>query len=156
MKNLKLFLDGEDDEDLTIGLVRLTKEIPDYELFYTINTINGSDFKRIEDLTKIGTYYDYSHPRFEAYQKDTKACIQFIANISAQSIQKQEVTELFVEEDNVNYLLPNHKDVDYLLKSSDSFADFSVILLPENLMFQMQDFELSSNDELYQLIQYYE
>lgn len=156
MKSLKLFLDTEEEEDLTLGLIRLTKEIPDYELFFLINRINDAEFNRIKDITKIGTYYDYFHPRFEAYQKETKTCIQFIANKSVQSIQKQEVTELFVEEDHVNYLLPNHKDVDYLLKSSDSYADFSVILLPENLMFQTQEFKLSSYDELYQLIQYYE
>ncbi|MCG7281033.1 IPExxxVDY family protein [Chryseobacterium taklimakanense] len=156
MKSLKLFLDTADEDDLTLGLIRLAKEIPDYELFYHINRINDSEFKRIADIVKIGTYYDYYHPRFEAYHKETKACIQFIANKSVQSKQKQEVTELFADEENVNYLLPNDKDVDYLLKSSDSFVDFSVILLPESLMFQMQEYELSSQDELFQLIQYYE
>lgn len=36
------------------------------------------------------------------------------------------------------------------------FADFSLILLPENLVFQIQEYLLSSDEELYQLIQYYE
>lgn len=156
MKSLKLFLDTEDEEDLNLGLIRLTREIPDYELFYHINGINGVGFKRIKELRKTGVYYDYYHQRFEAYFAHNKSCIQFIANKSSESVQKQQVTELFVEENEVNYLLPNHKDVDYLLKSSDSFADFSVILLPETFMFQLQEFQLSSDDELFQLIQYYE
>lgn len=156
MKSLKLFLDTEDEEDLNLGLIRLTREIPDYELFYHINGINGVGFKRIKELRKTRVYYDYYHQRFEAYFAHNKSCIQFIANKSSESVQKQQVTELFVEENEVNFLLPNHKDVDYLLKSSDSFADFSVILLPETFMFQLQEFQLSSDDELFQLIQYYE
>ena len=155
MKNLKLFLESEEDEDLTLGLVRLAKEIPDYELFYQINQINGSQFKRTGDLRKSGTFYDYFHPKFEAYHTETKTCFTFIANKSVESHKKQEINELFAE-GSINYLLEGHKDVDYIMKTNDAFGDFSLILWPENLVFHIQNYPLSSNEELYQLIQYYE
>ena len=156
MKSLKLFLDAEDEEELTLALVRLSKKTAPHEFFFEVNHLSGSQFQRISDLEITGTYYNYFHARFEAYHKETKTCFQFLANASHHSINKKEVTELFTEEQSVNYLLPIHKDVDYLLKTSDTFADFSLILLPENLVFPLQEILLSSQEELYQLIQYYE
>lgn len=63
---------------------------------------------------------------------------------------------LFSDEEDVNFLLPDCKDVDYIIKTSDNIAEFSLILLPENMMFQIQNLELTSDDELFHLIQYYE
>ena len=156
MKTQKFSLEIEKDEEITLGLVRLTKEVPDYELFYHLNSINPFKFNRIKDLLFRGTYYDYYFPRFEAFHRTEKSCVHFIANHSSHSIQKKIPTELFNTEDSTKYLLENFPDVNYFIKSSEPFDDFSLILLPENLMFQIQDFQLSPNEELYQLIQYYE
>lgn len=156
MKNQRFLLSEEDEEDLTIGLVRLTKNIPAHELFFSINSINESKLKRIDDVRKEGYYFDYFHSRFETYHFETQTCFQFISNKSTEHFQKEEITQLFVDESDINYLLPNHKDVDYILKTSDTFADFSLILLPENLMFHIEEFHLDSDEELYHLIQYYE
>lgn len=156
MKSQKLLLSDDEDEDLTLGLVRLTKDVPDHELFFKINHNNESKFSRIDDLKKIGKYNDYYHSRFETYHFETKTCIQFIANKSSKYLEKKEQNELFSEEDIVNYLLPFHQEVDYIIKTSEIIPNFSLILLPENLMFPIQNFQLSSDDELYQLIQYYE
>lgn len=74
-----------------------------------------------------------------------------------QKVNKKKVqTELFTEEENIKFLLNNQVDVEYILHSSEQFPDFSVILLPENLVFPIQDYTLSSDEELYQIIQYYE
>ena len=64
--------------------------------------------------------------------------------------------QLFLDESNIKFLLNLHQDADYILTNSDMFTDFSLILLPENLVFQIQEYLLSSDEELYQLIQYYE
>lgn len=156
MKNLKLFLDDEQEEDLSLGLIRLVKNIPDYEFFYHINSQNELKFKRIDDLIKSGMYNDYAHARFEAYHFETKTSFQVISNKSIIKHKKKEQQELFSDEEEINYLLPFHQDVDYIIKTSDNIGNFSLILPAENLMFPIQDFKLSSNDELYELIQYYE
>lgn len=156
MKNQKLLLSDDEEDDLTLGLVRLAKDVPDFELFYAINRLNESQFSRIKDVTKTGIYHDYFHPRFETYHFETKTCIQFISNKSSHFLAKKEQTELFSDEDEIHYLLPSYPEVDYIIKMSDFIPDFSLILLPENTTFPIQDFQLSSSSELYHLIQYYE
>ena len=156
MKTQKFTLEIDEDDAITLGLVRLIKDVPDYELFHHLNVLNPFKFSRIADLIFSGKYYDYHFPRFEAFHPDTKICIHFIANQSSESFQKKITTELFNTEGDTKNLLDHFPDVNYLIKTSEPFVDFSVILLPENLVFQIQDFELSPIEELYQLIQYYE
>ncbi|MDM1554333.1 IPExxxVDY family protein [Chryseobacterium indologenes] len=157
MEIQKLYdLDDIEFEDIAIGLVRLAKDIPAHEFFYKINQLNNLSFSRKKDLVFHGDYYDYFFPRFEAYHKFSKTCFTFISNKSSESKQKKVQTELFTEEENIKFLLNNQVDVEYILHSSDQFPDFSVILLPENLVFPIQDYTLSSDEELYQIIQYYE
>ena len=156
MKKQKILLDiEEEEEDITLGLVRLVKEIADYELFFHINALNSLNFSRITDFIQEKSFYNYYFPRFQAFHTESQICVQFISNKSAHFIQKKTSLELFAEEQETKYLLPNFQDVDYLLWTSEPFDDFSVILLPENLVFQIQSFPLSSNEELFQTIQYY-
>lgn len=157
MEIQKLYdLDDIEFEDIAIGLVRLAKNIPAHEFFYKINQNNNLTFSRKQDMVFHGDYYDYYFPRFEAYHKFTKTCFTFISNKSSESKQKKIQIELFSEEENIKFLLNNQVDVEYILHSSEQFPDFSVILLPENLVFPIQDYTLSSEEELYQIIQYYE
>ncbi|UOE40760.1 IPExxxVDY family protein [Chryseobacterium suipulveris] len=157
MKAKKLLLDlEEEDEEITIGLLRLAKELPDYEFFYHLNSCNSFKFSRIEDFVYHGEYYDYFFPRFEAYYSDSQLCIHCIANKSAQSTQKKISTELFTAEQESFFLLDHFQEVDYVIKTSEPFDDFSLILFPGNLTFPVQHFDLSSEEELYQLFQYYE
>ena len=156
MKNLKLFLESEEEESIHIGLARLIKPVSDHELFFQINRENDFFFSRINDLEIVRTYYQYYHVVFEAYHDITKNRIRFISNKSVKSDQKKEINMLFSDEQDVNFLLPECKDVDYLIKTSDNIDEFSLILLPENMMFQIQNLELHTDDELYHLIQYYE
>lgn len=157
MEIQKLYdLDDIEFEDIAIGLVRLAKDIPAHEFFYKINQLNNLSFSRKKDLVFHGDYYDYFFPRFEAYHKFSKTCFTFISNKSSESKQKKVQTELFTEEENIKFLLNNQVEVQYILHSSEQFPDFSVILLPENLVFPIQDYTLSSEEELYQIIQYYE
>jgi len=156
LKNLRLFLDTEEEESLSIGLVRTAKSIPDHQLFFKINKDNKMNFSRISDLHIQGEYFEYNHSVFEAFHQEASTCIRFINNKSSISTKRKEINQLFTEEDDVNYLLPYFKDVDYIIKTSDNIADFSVILLPENITFQVQSYKLTSDEELYQLIQYYE
>lgn len=156
MKPLKLILDQEEDDEIPIGLIRLSKHIPDHEFFFHVNQLNPFSFKRIADYKKEGTYYDYFFPRFEAYSRDEKTCIHILANRSSESFQKNDITELFSDEESSALLLNLHEDVDFIIKTSDSYQDFSLILLPENFAFQIQELYLNDENELYHLFQYYE
>ncbi|WP_226063284.1 IPExxxVDY family protein [Kaistella polysaccharea] len=156
MKTQKIILDIDHDEEITIGLVRFAKEVPDHEIFFHLNSINPFNFTRITDFIYRGQFSDYYFPRFQAFHHSTQVCIHFISNRATQIIQKKTSSELFTEDEDSSFLLKNFQDVDYIITTSEPFDDFSVILLPENLMFQIQDFLISPEEELYQLIQYYE
>ncbi len=159
MEIQKLYdFDELDLDDIAISLVRLVKHIPDYELFFQINQSNNEylNFSRIKDLVIEGQYFDYYFTRFQGYHKFSKTCFTLIANKSVHSVQKQEITELFTTEENVKHLLNNQTDVDYLVHSSEEYPDFSVILWPSNLVFPLQEYRLCFEEELYQIIQYYE
>lgn len=157
MKPQKILLDIEDDdEEITLGLVRVAKEVPHHELFYHLNNLNSFQFSRISDLVYRGNYFDYSFPRYQGFHSDSKICVQFIANRSSQNFQKKMSAELFFGEQETKFLIDHFQDVDYLLRTSEPFGDFSLILLPENLMFPIQSFPLQPDAELYQIIQYYD
>ncbi len=156
MKAQKIILDIDHDEEIKIGLVRLAKEVPGYELFFHLNGLNPFCFHRISDLIYEGKFSDFHFPRFEAFHHERQMQIRFISNRASQITQKAAAPELFTGEEDAAYLLRNSIDVDYIISTSEPFADFSVILLPENLMFQIQDFHICPEEELCQLIQYYE
>jgi len=156
LKTLKLILDPEDESEISLGLLRLTKSVPDYEFFFHLNTANPFTFRRIDDFKITGNYFEYFFPRFEAYSRDKKTCIHIISNKSSRSIQKNKITELFCDETENRFLLSLYEDVDYIIKTSDTIHDFSLILLPENFAFQIQQFSLSLEDELHPIFQYYE
>lgn len=157
MKIKKQFLKLEEDlTEISIGLIRLIKPIPEYELFFMINRANDFQFSRTADIKIEGQYFDYYFSRYQAYDRLSKNCFSFISNKSILSVEKITQNELFSNESNIKFLLNVHHDADYILTNSDMFADFSLILLPENFIFQIQEYSLSSDEELYQLIQYYE
>jgi len=157
LKIKKQYLKLEEDlTEINVGLIRIAKPIPEHELFFSINDINTFKFRRVEDILIKGEYFDHTFSRYQAYDRSSKNCYSFISNKSISSIQKKVQNLLFSDESNIKFLLNLHQDVDYILTNSDMFADFSLILLPENFVFQIQEFSLSSEDELYQLIQYYE
>ena len=156
LKTLRLILDPEEDDVISVGLIRLSKKVPEHEFFFQVNQLNPFHFSRIDDFKLEGKFYDNYFARFEAYSRDEKICIHIISNKSHRSVQKNDITELFTGEENHTSLLNYHEDVDYIIKTSDVFQDFSLILLPENLTFQIQEYSLQSGEELYSIFQYYE
>lgn len=151
MKSKKIFLELEEEEAITIGLMRLTQKTPNYEVFFHLNRLNSFQFFRTDDL-RDG---EFSFAKFEVYLAETKTRYFVLANKSAP--QKQKTTyELFSQTEEIKFLLPKNQDVEYLIYAKDSIPDFSLFLLPENILQPIQEFSLVPQNELYKLIQYYE
>ena len=153
MGTQNIILDDYQEDDLLLGLIRTVKQIPEYEFIFQINKVNTFCFYRIEDLQYCGEYYDHYFTVYEGYDKENKNCIKIISNKSVRNIQKKEITELFIDEEKEKYLITKYKDIDYIIKTSDGIDDFSVILLPKFLAFEVQEYILSSHEELYQTLQ---
>lgn len=130
--------------------------MPDHEFIFNVNEANNFHFVRIDDLKYCGEYYNHFFPVYEGYDREYKNCIKIIGNKSISSIQKKEIKTLFIDEEKERFLINKYKDIDYIIKTSDSINDFSLILLPKFLAFEIQEYILSSEEELYQMIQYYE
>lgn len=157
LKSKKQFLDLEDEEEnIHIGFARLVTPISDYELFYKINALNLLSFSRTEDIIVHGKYFDFYFSKFEAYHDESMTKFKFIANKNSRTVKTKEQTELFSDEGDTLFLLNNYQDVDYIITSSDTFPDFSLLLQPKDTMFGIQNFSLSPQEELYRLIHYYE
>lgn len=88
----------------------------------------------------------------QGYDKGEKNCYQIIAN---KSFKKEENTpsNLFEGLQEIHYLLEEHQDVDFLIKTQDSFPDFSLILFPENVIFPIQEYQIQPEELIYQYIQ---
>ena len=156
MKTLNIILDDFLEDDLLLGLIRTVKKLPDYEFIFQVNKANNFYFSRIDDLIYNGIYYDHHYSVYKGYDRVNQNCINIISNEPVQIIQKKEITELFISEEKERFLISKYKDIDYIIKTSDSIDDFSLILLPNFLAFEVQEYTLSSEEELYQTIQYYE
>ena len=156
MGTQNFILDDFEEEDLLLGLIRTVKQLPDHEFFFHVNCINNFYFKKIEDLKYSGEFYDHCFSVYEGYDKVNKTCIKIIGNRSVSSVQKKEITELFIHEEKEKFLITKYKDIDYIIKTSDCIDDFSLILLQNSLAFEIQEYILSSEEELYQTIMYYE
>ena len=81
--------------------------------------------------------------------------IRFFSNAPCGRIQKKEITELFSEETEEQLLFPN-SEIRYIMNCSQYTDDFSLILQPKIDLFQIENFLLSPDEKLFDLIQYYE
>jgi hypothetical protein len=143
------------DELLFIGLVTCVQNFQDFSFFYKLNSANTFFFERKKDIVVYGKYFDYYFPVFEAFCENTQTVFRFFSNQSSHRIQKKEVTELFIEE-NENLMLINKQNIRYITTCSYSSSNFSLILQPETNLFQMESIAISSSDELFHIIQNYE
>lgn len=155
MKNIKLTLDIE-EETLQIGLVRLVRQMPDYEFFFKVNQCNAFKFSRIEnfEMQQNGSMYQFG--RYQTHDTVTKSTYTFIANKSHSAKPLAEFNDLFSHLYEPMQILPKYSEVDYILLTKEFFNDFSVILLPEKLTFPIQEVTLSPEHQFYQILQYYE
>ena len=156
MEVQRIQLEDLDSDQITVGLLRLAANLPDYEFFFNLNRLNSFCFERKDDLIIQGDYFTYRFPVYEGYSKTQKVCYRLISNKSSESCQLKEITELFVDEAPVKALIPHFADSDFILFSTELSPDFSVILLPENLTFHLQHYELMPHEEHFHIIQYYE
>ena len=152
MKNNKIFLDFE-EEEILIGLIKLKQQISNHELFFKVNQLNLFNFYRADDLRAEDTFRSYKFPKFETYDELTQAKFTIFANKSFWSETKQtSPNELFQQGDEEKYFID--KEVDYIIFSKNGWEDFSNINFPQDWVDSVEEFQLSSEHELYQIIIY--
>lgn len=151
-----LQLDEPEYEPLNIGLLSLIEPIPDYEFFFHLNRLNTFQMERKDDLVYKGSYFTYHFSVFKGYCKEKKTEYTFISNQSIRAVVEKPIEELFFEETNIKYLLSFVPKVQYIIKTSDLYPDFSLLLMPENLVSSITKEAIDGSHDLYNLLHYYE
>lgn len=151
-----IHLDELDQEPMTVGLLSLVRRLQDDEFFFHINRLNTFQVERVNDLVYAGSYFVYHFPVFRGYCPERKTEYSFISNRSSEVLIQKPVTELFAEESNVKFLLNSYQEIEYLIKTSDSYPDLSLLLMPENTTFAIKEICVEATDELYTILNYYE
>lgn len=151
-KTKKIRLDFDDEEPLTVGLIRLAKHIPYHQFFFDTNRLNHFNFRRSPDFVARYGHTDYEFLSMHSYDSEEKTCYQIIANKSFVK-KENKPSNLFEGSQEVHYLLEEHQDVDLLINIKDSFPDFSLILFPENSIFPVQEYQIQPEELIYQYIQ---
>ncbi|NAW51304.1 IPExxxVDY family protein [Elizabethkingia argentiflava] len=151
-KTKKIRLDCNDCEPINIGLIRLKHPIPAHLFFFKINRYTAFPFYRIENFMTRNAAIEYEFLCMQAQDEKSENIYQIIAN---KSFVKRNNTALNLFEGvaDQSYLLEDYQDVDFLIKTKDSYPDFSLILLPENAIFPIQEYQIQPNELIYQYIQ---
>lgn len=153
---LILQFDEHEAEPISIGLLSLVKKLPDYEFFYKVNQLNSFQFSRVDDLFLHGQYYSYTFAVYYACSVEHKTGFYIISNRSIASEQIHPITEFFIDEQEVKFLLNNYQEVEFIIKTTDFCPSFSVILFPENSIFAIKELSIHQGEELYNTLFYYE
>lgn len=148
MKTEKLFLDIEEDRQVSVGIITLKEKLPYHELFFKINQINSYHFRREKDFRVENTAGFYDFPRFEAFDDDTQNRIIVIANQS-HHFQKKEtpIIDLF---DLIEEKFFIDEKIDFIVFTKDGEINFD-LFLPVDIS-PMRIIKLAKNDELNQII----
>lgn len=152
MKGKLLSLDLDDPKPLSVGLIRLSTQIPPYQFFFELNKINPFQFQRSDDLIVPFAEENYNFLCMQGYDEVEQTNYQMIAN---KSFRKEIKTpgSLFESYEHSHVLLEKQLAVDYLLLIKREIADFSLILLPENRVFPIQTIEIRPEESVYQYIE---
>ncbi|KAF5308225.1 hypothetical protein FQR65_LT18248 [Abscondita terminalis] len=99
----------------------------DSRLNFTFNTAVKKEFHRTEDFIAQHGLTKYEFLSMQGYDKGEKNCYQIIANKSF--IKERNIpSNLFEGSLGTQYLLNDHQDFDFLIKTQDSYPDFSLIV----------------------------
>lgn len=154
MKNKKLILDLEEEDCISVGLVRLSKDIPHHELFFKINQQNQFYFSRKKDL--LVEYFSgyYNFPIFEAFDESLKNTFIMMANKSINFKRKEgkSIENLFELVEEKCFINDN---INFILFSREGNNDFSTIKFPKEWV-EVEDYSVNYEEELYQIILNYD
>jgi hypothetical protein len=154
-KNILQIPIDDSQEPLYIGYVKCQTILPTYNFFFEINKQNQFFFERKKDLIRHGEYFDYYYSVYEAKCETQQINYRFFSNHPIHTIQTKEISDLFGLEME-NKFLVDSSEIIYIASTSYFSANFSLILQTEKSIFQLEVQEIFSNDELFELIQYYE
>lgn len=148
----KIFLDIEDDREVSVGVISLTEKLPYHELFFRINQFNSYYFYRVNDFRVENKAGFYNFPRYEAVDDSTQNRIIVIANQS-QNFQRKEVKDIDLF-DLIEEKFFIDEKIDFIVFTKDGEINFDLFLPTE--IPPMKILKLTKEEELNQIILNYD
>lgn len=154
MKNKKLILDLEEEDCISVGLVRLSKDIPHHELFFKINQQNQFYFSRKKDLLIEDFSGYYKFPIFEAFDESLKNTFIMMANqpINFERKEGKSIESLFELVEEKCFI---NNNINFIIFSKEGNDDFSTINFPKEWV-EVENYSINYEEELYQIILNYD
>ncbi|MDO4762949.1 MAG: IPExxxVDY family protein [Flavobacteriaceae bacterium] len=151
MKNKNLVLTFDEEEFVSVELLKLKQKIPYHELFFKINQQNSFYFSRRKDLVIEDDSGYYQFPVFEGFDEVRQITYTIIANQSYDFRRKEkQIVGLFDLIEEEKFFI--NSNIDFILFSKEGETDFSALNLPKDWFYTMQNCSLNLEDELYQII----
>lgn len=141
----------DEEEFVSVGLLKLKQKSPYHELFFKINQQNSFYFSRRKDLMVEDDSGYYHFPIFEAFDEVKQTTYTIIANQSYDFKRKEkQIMGLFDFIEEEKFFI--NTNVDFIVFSKERETDFSSLHLPSEWFYPIENYSLNLEDELYQII----
>lgn len=141
---------------ITLGLLRLVQPIEEVPFFYHVNSHAPYHFQRTDDLEVSTPHFKSVFSVYEGYDPLLQSKVRLIKNACNSICQTQAYTELFHEDTGIKFILNEYPEAEYIVYFPDADGDFSVFLLPRDICFALQEYNLPEEHPLHDILAYYE
>jgi len=148
----KISLDFDDDP-ITLQLISIKKSISHHKFFFEINKRNKFKFERAKNLVIYDNSIEYEFLYMKSYDIEGNNICSVIANKSFENCNNTSIDAFSEHNSNEFYLLNKQKNIDFIMKIHDSSLEFSVHLLPNEMLSFVKENHVKPKDLIYQYIQ---
>lgn len=148
-------------EDL--WLLSLARNLEDYEFFYALNVLTDFRYSRKDDLILEEGSRKFYHSVYEGFSQSHQMRVQFFSNEAFYEEGKERIkpkkSKNMASEEAVHLphrFIPDYPEVQFIVRIKEGDGDFSLLLLPEKLIFSPKPITVEEQSVLYQTIAYYE
>lgn len=159
-----LSLDGETEavcQDL--WLLSLARNLEDYEFFYALNVLTDFEYCRENDLVLEEGQKKFYHSVYKGFSLSKQITVQFFSNQAffEESEEKAKTKKSVTSKSKgarhtPHRFIPDYPEVQFIVRMQEGGDDFSLLLLPEKLIFSPKKITVEEDSALYQTIAYYE
>jgi len=145
-----------DNEPIRLQLVSIKENLSLHKFFFEMNKQNKFKCKRIKNFIVHDNSIEHEFLYMKSYDEEENSICSFIANKSFKNSSNLDniSVDIFGKYDHNEYYLFNaHKNIDFIMKIHDSYIEFSLHLLPKNLVSFVEETLVKPKDLVYQYIQ---
>lgn len=159
-----LSLEGETESaSQDLWLLSLARNLEDYEFFYALNVLTDFEYCRENDLILEEGKKKFYHSVYKGFSLSKQISVQFFSNEAffEENEEKAKTRKTATAKSGggrrtPHRFIPDYPEVQFIVRMQEGDDDFSLLLLPEKLIFSPKKITVEEDSALYQTIAYYE